>query len=123
MISFVSTVTVNVSDQEKALDFFVNKLDFKVKTDVLMPNGFRWLEIATPQGETTVNLNKVEATETKENKYSGFLFQTPDIQATYQELTAKGVEFTAVPEQQGWGMWAEFKDSDGNLYGMSQMPS
>lgn len=120
MIDSVTIVTVNVSDLDKAHDFFVNKLGFKVKTDYEMPGGYRWLEIATPKGDTSISLNKVESGQNKEDKSSGLFFQATDIQATYKELVANGVEFKTVPEQQPWGWWSEFKDSDGNIYHLSQ---
>ena len=43
MITRVSHVTFFVLDQEKAREFYVDKLGFKVNTDVKMENGFRWL--------------------------------------------------------------------------------
>jgi len=48
MITKVSHVTFFVLDQDKAYDFYVNKLGFKVNTDAKMENGFRWLTITPP---------------------------------------------------------------------------
>ncbi|WP_431216604.1 hypothetical protein ACQ86N_19620 [Puia sp. P3] len=35
--------------EDKAYDFYVNKLGFKVNTDAKMDNGFRWLTVSPPQ--------------------------------------------------------------------------
>jgi catechol 2,3-dioxygenase-like lactoylglutathione lyase family enzyme len=48
MITKVSHASLFVSDQNKAYDFYVNKLGFKVHTDVNMENGFRWLTVTAP---------------------------------------------------------------------------
>ena len=47
-------------------------------------------------------------------------FNTQDIYKTHEELTARGVEFVEAPTQQPWGWWAEFKDLDGNRYGLGE---
>jgi len=52
--------------------------------------------------------------------FSNVLFECDDIQKTYEELRAKGVEFAEAPMQQFWGWWAVFKDPDGNSYGLGQ---
>jgi catechol 2,3-dioxygenase-like lactoylglutathione lyase family enzyme len=49
MITKVSHVTFFVLDQDKAYDFYVNKLGFKVNTDAKMENGFRWLTLTPPE--------------------------------------------------------------------------
>lgn len=48
MITKLSHTSFFVSDQEKAYDFYVNKLGFKVNTDATMDNGFRWLTVNPP---------------------------------------------------------------------------
>jgi predicted enzyme related to lactoylglutathione lyase len=44
-----------------------------------------------------------------------------DINATYRDLAAKGVEFTTPPKQEMWGWWAQFKDPDGTEFGLGQV--
>ena len=48
MIKKLSHVTIYVTNQEAAYDFYVNKLGLKVHTDVTMENGFRWLTVCPP---------------------------------------------------------------------------
>src|SRR5437763_13933288 len=48
MITKLSHATLLVRDQEKAYDVYVNKLGFKVNTDMKMENGFRWLTVSPP---------------------------------------------------------------------------
>jgi len=49
MITKLSHTSLFVSDQDKAYDFYVNKLGFKVHTDAKMENGFRWLTVTAPE--------------------------------------------------------------------------
>jgi catechol 2,3-dioxygenase-like lactoylglutathione lyase family enzyme len=44
----MSHTTLFILDQDKAYDFYVNILGFKVHTDATMPNGFRWLTVTAP---------------------------------------------------------------------------
>src|SRR5438270_559435 len=49
MVTKLSHTSLFVNDQDKAYDFYVNKLGFKVNTDAKMENGFRWLTVTPPE--------------------------------------------------------------------------
>ncbi|MBB6095071.1 putative enzyme related to lactoylglutathione lyase [Povalibacter uvarum] len=54
-------------------------------------------------------------------RFTGLSFPVDDIQATHRELSALGVEFSGVPEQQPWGGWlATFRDPSGNGLQLAQ---
>jgi predicted enzyme related to lactoylglutathione lyase len=125
MISHVSVVTVYVNDQERARAFYTDKLGFEVRRDDPMSETARWLEVA-PKGlhSPRVVVYKAEGQwEGRAGGFSSFVFATPDVNATYQELSGRGVEFTAPPKQEPWGMWAQFKDQDGNEFGLFEEPA
>ncbi len=135
MITKVSHSSLFVTDQGKAFDFYVNKLGFKVNTDVTMENGFRWLTLTPPeQPDLEISiLNPLEKgmhfdDETraafkvlleKEALGAGVL-HTPDCRATYEELKAKGVVFKSEPKEQFYGIEAIITDSCGNWFSMTQ---
>ncbi len=48
MLTSIGTITVQVTDQDKALDYYVNKLGFEKRNDQPMGPGQRWLEVARP---------------------------------------------------------------------------
>ena len=54
MLTKISTITIGVSDQDKALDFYVNKLGIKKIGDQPMSETERWLEIALPGTQTHI---------------------------------------------------------------------
>jgi catechol 2,3-dioxygenase-like lactoylglutathione lyase family enzyme len=134
MITKMTHSTVYVLDQERARDFYVNKLGFKIITDVPMPNNDRWLTVSPPdQPGFEIVLSPVsrgvfskETVETlKELVGSGTfgvaVFTCDDIFATYEELKAKGVEFTKPPTKEFYGTEAIFKDDSGNWFSLAQL--
>ena len=63
MITKLSHASFFVDDQDKAFDFYINKLGFNVNTDVKMENGFRWLTVNPPdQPDLEIILFPVDAT-------------------------------------------------------------
>ena len=46
-------------------------------------------------------------------------WEVDNVEKTYEELLAKGVEFTAPPAKQGWGSSVIMKDSEGNTIVLS----
>jgi catechol 2,3-dioxygenase-like lactoylglutathione lyase family enzyme len=134
MISRMSHATVYVTDQEQALEFYRDKLGFKVTTDVTMDGGFRWLTVA-PAGQSDFEIVLMEpkpgfmfeqeaADQLRAlitgGKLGAGVFSTPDCQATYQELSAKGVEFLSPPAKRPYGVEAIFKDNSGNWFSLTQ---
>jgi catechol 2,3-dioxygenase-like lactoylglutathione lyase family enzyme len=123
-----------VDDQDKAFDFYINKLGFKVNTDVKMENGFRWLTVNPPdQPDLEIILFPVDATNGFDEETNTALklllnkgvmgagaFYTSDCRATYAELNAKGVVFKSEPKEQFYGIEAIITDACGNWFSMTQ---
>ncbi len=119
MITNVQSVTLYVTDQDKALDFYVNKLGFEKRADEKFgdKDKLRWLEVAPPGGQTVLILAKDFGDWSKDRvgKFTGVVFNVADMQATYETLAGRGVEFTEKPARQPWGMLqAQIVDPDGN---------
>jgi predicted enzyme related to lactoylglutathione lyase len=123
MISSVRSAGIYSSDQDRAKQFFTETLGFALIQDVPMGEGAgaaRWIEVAPPDGKVVLVLYSPDDQKDRIGTFSNVLFTCDDIQQTYDELKAKGVEFTEAPSQQYWGWWAVFKDPDGNTYGLGQ---
>ena len=134
MITKLSHVSVYVLDQESAFDFYVNKLGFKVHTDAPMGPDARWLTLTAPEQpelEITLmaikpgmNFNEETAAQMRtlvQNGTFGFgVFETKDINATYEELKGKGVEFIKPPTKEFYATEALFKDDSGNWFSLTQ---
>jgi predicted enzyme related to lactoylglutathione lyase len=114
MIRRIKFASIPVRDQDRALDFYVNQLGFAVQTDQPMGPGKRWIEIRPPQGDTGLALFTPDGHEDRIGSFTGLSFECDDIQKTYDELKARGVEFAKPPQAQPWGIFAILKDSEGN---------
>jgi catechol 2,3-dioxygenase-like lactoylglutathione lyase family enzyme len=133
MVTKLSHTSLFVSDQDKAYDFYVNKLGFKVNTDVTMDNGYRWLTLNPPEqpdleiilanaagmGWDEEGRKALNVLLDKGLMGAGVLY-TPDCRATYEELKAKGVHFRSEPKEQFYGIEAIITDGCGNWFSMTQ---
>lgn len=134
MIQRLNHAVVYVLDQDESLKFYRDKLGFEVRTDATMDNGFRWVTVSPKtQPELEIVLMKIEVGPMCDSERASALkklvadgafcvgvFETSDCRATYKELVARGVEFTAPPEDKFYGVEAVGKDNSGNWFSMSQ---
>lgn len=132
MITKFSHITLYVLNQDSALDFYTNKLGFKVVTDVPMGPESRWLTVCPPEQPDIeivlfpITVGKMFPKETantiiemiKKGTFGCGVFECNDIYATYEELKAKGVEFMKAPKEEFYGTEALFKDDSGNWFSL-----
>jgi uncharacterized glyoxalase superfamily protein PhnB len=126
-----------VHDQDAALDFYTKKVGFEVRSDVTVAEmgNFRWLAVG-PAGQDDVAIvlmaipgpplmDAATAEQVRDLVGKGFagtvFLTTPDCQASYDELVARGVEFAEKPEQQPYGIDASFRDPSGNSIRLTQV--
>ncbi len=132
MILKMTHVTVYVLNQESALNFYTNKLGFKVKMDVPMGKDARWVTLTAPEQPEMeiilfpVNISGMFPKEVVKSmtdlissgKIGPGVFSCKDIYATYEELKSKGVEFMKPPTKEFYGTEALFKDDSGNWFSL-----
>lgn len=127
-------IAIHVVDLDRAFDFYTKKLGFKVVTDAPMPGNDRWVTVCPPdQPDFEIILSPVtrgiSSPETakalkelvEKGTFGVGLFTCNDIYATYEELKAKGVEFTKAPKKEFYGTEAIFKDDSGNWFSLAQL--
>jgi lactoylglutathione lyase len=129
MLTRIGTITVQVTDQDKALDYYVNRWGFEKCADMPIP-GRRWLEEAPPQAQTRILLYKAtpnapgagsyEEAKARIGKNTGMVMETDYIVKTFADLKAKGVVIVDEPRKQPYGWWGVFADQNGNSYGVHQ---
>lgn len=119
MIKAVKFVSIPVNDQDRSLAFYTDKLGFQILTDQPFDGKQRWIELRVPGSETKVVLFTPPGQENRVGSFSNVTFMTDDIDQTYHELKARGVEFPAPPTKQPWGHFVKFKDPDGNEFILS----
>jgi predicted enzyme related to lactoylglutathione lyase len=121
MIKQIKFVSIPVADQNRALDFYTEKLGFTIITDQPFDDKQRWIELRVPKAETRVVLFTMEGEEKRIGSMMPATFGCDDIDKTYEELKKRGVEFDGPPEKQPWGQYAMFKDSEGNRFVISTL--
>ena len=114
MIKSLKFVSIPIRNPETSLQFYTEKLGFEVATDQPMGPGQRWIELRIPGAETRVVLFTPPGHEDRIGGFANLSFAADDVEKTYAELSAKGVEFVAPPKKEGWGWSVIFKDPDGN---------
>ncbi len=126
-----------VHDQDEALAFYTQKLGWEVRVDVTVEElgNFRWLTVGPAQQEDfsvvlmaipgppvmdTETADQVRALMAK--GFAGTVFlTTDDCVASYEQLKARGVEFTEAPEQRPYGIDCGFRDPSGNALRLTQV--
>ena len=126
-----------VHDQDEALEFYTEKLGMEVRADVTLPEmgDFRWLTVGPPgQEDVSIVLMAIPGPPVMDDEtaeqvrdlmakgFAGTVFlTTDDCQASYEELKARGVEFTEAPEERPYGIDSGFRDPSGNSIRLTQV--
>jgi predicted enzyme related to lactoylglutathione lyase len=133
----ISTAQLWVHDQEEALAFYTEKVGMEVRADVTLAElgGFRWLTVGMPgqpdfaivlmaiPGPPMMDADTTEQVKTLMSKgFAGTVFlETDDCQASYEELSARGVQFHEPPEERPYGIDSGFRDPSGNSIRLAQV--
>ncbi len=133
----LSNTQLWVHDQEEALAFYTSKLGMEIRADVTLPEmgNFRWLVVGPPaQPEIGITLMAVpgppmmddnttaQLHELMAKGFAGAIFlTTDDCHASYEDLRARGVEFTEPPEDRPYGIDCGFRDPSGNSFRLTQV--
>lgn len=121
VITKLNTVTLYVSDQDKARDFYVGQLGLRVRREADMGPMGRWLEVA-PEGADSGFMLADAAKFGKSDRIGAsadIVLHTDDVAGLHQRLTAAGVPVTE-PETQAWGTFVKVTDPDGLVFVVSE---
>jgi catechol 2,3-dioxygenase-like lactoylglutathione lyase family enzyme len=116
-ITQIGTVIVPVSDQDRTLEFFTEKLGFEKGVDLPYGDGYRWLEVAPPGAGTSLAI-----VPPREGDPVGIEtrigFATDDVDADRAELRDRGVDVDDEVMRMGDDVppMFFFRDPDGNSY-------
>ena len=126
----IGVVGLYVRDQDEALEFYVEKIGFRVHTDAR--NGdYRWLTVQHPdQPSLQLGLFKPQAPELDASTAQSvseivakgamppLVLNVDDCRAAHKQMSARGVEFTQAPEERYGNVDANFRDPSGNGWKM-----
>ena len=114
MIRRIKFLGIPVSDQDRALAFYTEKLGFRILTDQQYSDTQRWIELSIPGAETGIVLFTPNGQEDRIGSFINTSWEVDNIDKTFAELQSKGVEFSGPPEKQPWGSFVKMTDSEGN---------
>ena len=115
-LSKIGTVIIPVSNQDRAIEFYVETLGFEKRLDVPFGDGYRWVEVAPADAATTIAIVPPPPGKPTGNVETGIALNTDDVDADHADLQAAGVDVD--PEVSRMGdpvppmFW--FRDPDGN---------
>jgi uncharacterized glyoxalase superfamily protein PhnB len=125
----ISTTQLWVHDQDAALAFWTEKVGMEVRSDVTVPElgNFRWLTVGpADQPDIDIVLMAIpgppvmdaataeQVSDLMAKGFAGTVFlTTDDVRVSYEELKARGVEFSEEPEQRPYGIDSGFRDPSG----------
>jgi catechol 2,3-dioxygenase-like lactoylglutathione lyase family enzyme len=119
----IAHIALVVNDYDEAIQFYTEKLNFKLIEDTKIADTKRWVLLAPP-GAKECCLLLAKAADDKQRACVGnqtggrvflFLF-TDDFRRDYDKMISKGIHFVRPPKQEEYGMVAVFEDLYGNLW-------
>jgi catechol 2,3-dioxygenase-like lactoylglutathione lyase family enzyme len=112
-ITRISVLSLPVSDQDRARDFYVGVLGLDLLRDDPMGPGMRWVQVAPPGAATSITL--VTWFETMPaGSAKGLVLETDDLDGDVARLRGRGVAIEGDVQEQPWGRFVTFDDPDGN---------
>src|SRR5512141_2097384 len=126
----IATAQLWVHDQDEALAAWPDRVGFEVRADVTVPGigNFRWLAVG-PKDQDGIDIvlmaipgppvmdesTRTQVADLTAKGFAGTVFlTTDDCIKSYEELSARGVEFTEKPEDRPYGIDCGFRDPSGN---------
>jgi catechol 2,3-dioxygenase-like lactoylglutathione lyase family enzyme len=118
-LTSVAVVMIPVSDQDKAIAFYTEKLGLELRADVPFGGSERWVEVAPAGGEARLALvsPREDGSGTRPGEVQNVSFATNDVEASHAELRSRGVDVDAEIMRMGDVVPPMFwlRDPDGNV--------
>jgi catechol 2,3-dioxygenase-like lactoylglutathione lyase family enzyme len=108
----VRTVAVTVTNQDRALEFYVERLGFEKRLDTPIGNGRRWIEVAPPGAHVSIALTRRDDPAGPAD--SGIRLTASDVDAEHAAMHQRGVDVDDVLRWPGVPAMFTFRDIDGN---------
>jgi catechol 2,3-dioxygenase-like lactoylglutathione lyase family enzyme len=115
-VSKIATVIIPVADQDRQIEFYVDKLGLEKRVDIPFGGQYRWVEVAADGAETTIALAPPPPGGSSGNRETGISLYSDDIDGYHAELKAAGVDVDAEVSRMGDPVPPMFwlRDPEGN---------
>jgi catechol 2,3-dioxygenase-like lactoylglutathione lyase family enzyme len=120
-VGSLEVISIPVSDQDRAKQFYAEVLGFSAELDAEFAGGsMRWVMLRPPGGGTAITL-VTWFDSMRPGSLSGTVLGCEDLEQTLAELSGRGVAFAEDEIQEApWGRWKTFTDPDGNGWVLQQ---
>jgi len=115
MLQYIKFTQLPVSNQQRAVRFYTQKLGFRILQNTPYKTGWRWIELGIPGAETAIVLTQRD--NDLVNEVPSLILAVDDVEITFEELRAKGVAAIQSPRPAPWNpeqRFALLRDSEGN---------
>ena len=112
-IKKIQVVSIPVSDQDRAKEFYTGVLGMEVLQDMRMDENSRWIQLQPRGGEASLTL-VTWFPSMPAGSLNGLVLETDDLEGTIAEMASKGFTIDAEIDAQPWGRFVSFDDPDGN---------
>ena len=114
-------VNVPVSDVDRAIGFYRDRVGFHLDHDHTVQEGLRFVQLTPPGSGCSISMG-VGLGGAEPGSARGLQLVVDDIEEAHQALAAGGVEVSDV-DVQPWGSFVHFSDPDGNAWAVQQLPA
>jgi catechol 2,3-dioxygenase-like lactoylglutathione lyase family enzyme len=109
----IELLSVPVTDQDRAKDFYVDTLGFELVSDNRMGPAQRWVQVRPKGAQTSITLVTWFDTMPA-GSVRGLVIETDDLDGDVEALTARGLTIDGGVQEAPWGRYVTIEDPDGN---------
>jgi predicted enzyme related to lactoylglutathione lyase len=117
----IELIFVPVTDVDRAIEFYVEKVGFTLDMQARVNDEVRFVQVTPPTSACSIAFG-TGISDMVPGTQDGIQFVVPDAEAARQELVSRGVDATPV-EVLEWGSFTSFSDPDGNTWTVQQLPA
>ena len=114
-------VAISVTDVNRAIEFYKDKVGFNLDHDHTVNESLRFVQMTPPGSACSICFGIGVADNMKPGSSKGLQMVVKDAQAAHDELQSRGVNVTDV-ETRAWGKLVHFEDPDSNSWTLQELP-
>ena len=116
----IELVAIPVTDTDRAIDFYVNKVGFHLDHDHRVGNDLRFVQLTPPGSACSIVLGE-GITDMTPGSQKGVQMVVTSAQQAHDELAGRGAPVGDV-QSMPWGAFVFFSDPDGNTWALQELP-
>jgi catechol 2,3-dioxygenase-like lactoylglutathione lyase family enzyme len=118
----IELIHVPVSDVDRAIEFYVDKVGFNLDHDQRVSDELRFVQLTPPGSACSIAFGEGLGATLAPGSLDVIQVVIDDADAALEQLREQGVDAEGVDEQ-AWGRFVTFRDPDGNRWTLQQLPA